>query len=361
MEKRGVMLISKLQKIMDSHVEQNLECGCQLVIYQNGELLCDLVSGYLDHSRQRKVDHDTLFPVYSAGKSILTTLTHICVEKGFLHYEDPLSRYWKEYACNGKEQTCVWHFLTHRAGAWKFPEDLPYASYYKWEEACKALEEAPLYGELGGFHEYHAYTYGVLVGRLLEKATSRPLRTLLQEFILQPLEIGDFFWGNPGMAYDNVAKIEPYLDQESRPVENEWLLLNDPCYLLEGLNPSVNTLTTASALAKIHASLFGKGYKGIRLLRDSTVENAIKIRRNEAYPVLADEWDKFGLGYIVSGETSPWNRFFGQAGACGSEGFVDRAGGYAVGLTRNQQLASDPDYPLRNEISRILGIPVRVW
>ena len=31
------MLISKLQKIMDSHVEQNLECGCQLVIYQNGD------------------------------------------------------------------------------------------------------------------------------------------------------------------------------------------------------------------------------------------------------------------------------------------------------------------------------------
>ena len=346
---------------MERHIGEGSEWGCQLVIYRDGELVCDLSAGYQDKDKTREVDGATLFPVFSAGKSILTTLAHICVEKGFLNYEDEVTKYWKEYGENGKKETKVWHIMTHRAGLWLFPEELPYKDYYNWEKCCSALEKAPLLGELGGFHEYHAYTYGVLLGRVLEKATGRNLRELLKEMILSPLEIEDFFWGNPGMRPQNRASIIPIFREDGSFLPSEWLELNKEEYLFDGLNPSVNTTTTARALAKIHAALVGKGYKNIRLLKDETIENVVKIRRNSAYPILPEEWDKFGLGYIVSGEKPPWNRFFGQAGACGAEGFADRETLYAVGLTRNKQLASDPDYPLRNAISKILGIPVRVW
>ncbi|MBR2723591.1 MAG: beta-lactamase family protein [Lentisphaeria bacterium] len=354
-------MIKKLQQLMDLHVDAGDECGCQLVIYRNGELICDLVSGHLDGRRDRKVDSKTLFPVFSAGKSIMTTLCHICVEKGYLKYDAPVSDYWQEYAQNGKKDTCVWHLLTHRAAMWNFPAGFAYADRYDWSKACTALEQAPLLGKLGGFHEYHAYTYGILVGRLLEKAVGKPIRQILKEFILDVLEIDDFFWGNPGMKEKNLAKIVPFMNDDGTPNCDEWLEINKTEYLFDGLNPSVNTASTASALAKIHASLIGKGYKNIRLLSDETIGNAIKIRRHSTYPVLPDEWDKFGLGYVVSGTVPPWNRFFGQAGACGSEGFADRETLYAVGLTRNQQLKSNPDYPLRNAISDILGIPHRVW
>ena len=355
------LLIEKLQQTMDEHVANNSECGCQLVIYQNGELICNLVAGYLDNSKTTLVNKNTLFPVFSAGKSIITTLLHICVEKGFFNYDDLVSKYWKEYAQNGKEDTCIWHLLTHRAALWNFPKDFKYQDYYNWVKACEALEKSSLLGQLGGFHEYHAYTYGVLIGRLLEKAVQKPLKDILKEFILEPLEINDFFWGNQGIKNENTAKIVPVINLDGTPVINEWLEINKPEYLFDGLNPSVNTATTASALAKIHVSLIGRGYKNIRLLSDSTIENAIKIRRHQDYPVNANDWDKFGLGYVVSGEKEPWNRFFGQAGACGSEGFADRETLYAIGLTRNQQLASDPDYPLRNAVSDILKIPRRVW
>lgn len=354
-------MIKKLQAALDRHVEQGLECGCQLVIYKNGELVCDLVSGWLDDEKKNKVDNKTLFPVFSAGKSILTTLVHICVEKGILKYDDAVVKYWKEYGSCGKKDTCVWHFLTHRAAMWDFPKEFEYKYYYDWEKACAALENASLCGKLGGFHEYHAFTYGILLGRLLEKATGKNIRQLLYDFILEPLKIDDFFWGTPGMRPSNLAKIVPFCDADGNAVLNDWLKINEPEYLLDGLNPSVNTICNAQALAGIHASLVGRGFNGIRLLQDSTIENAVRIRRDPAWEVKAEEWDKFGLGYIVSGPVAPWNRFFGQAGACGAEGFADRETLYAVGLTRNQQLPTDPDYPLRNEISRILGIPERVW
>lgn len=354
-------MLKRLQEAMESHIEKGLECGCQLVIYRNGELFCDLSAGYLDETKTKKVDPHTLFPVFSAGKSILTTLAHICVEKGFLAYEDPVAKYWKEYGTKGKEETCLWHIMTHRAAMWDYPADFPFEDRYNWEKACKALEKAPLCGELGGFHEYHAYTYGNLLGRVLEKATKSNLRSLLQEFILEPLQIQEFFWGNPSFRTENRAKIVPERKEDGTFTPNEWLELNKDEILFDGFNPSVNTAATAHALARIHASLVGKGWKNIRLLKDETIENAVRIRRAAQYPILPEEWDKFGLGYIVAGEKPPWNRFFGQAGACGAEGFADRETLYAVGLTRNQQLASDPDYPLRNAISQILGIPKRIW
>ena len=354
-------MIKKLQNALDFHVEKGFDCGCQLVIYRNGELVCDLFAGHLDHTKQQKVNRETLFPVFSAGKSILTTLAHICAEKGFFKYDDPVVKYWREYGQNGKNNTCIWHILTHRAALWKFPSTLDFKYYYDWEKACDALEKAPLCGELAGFHEYHAYTYGILLGRLLEKSTKRKLRELLREFILDPLEINSFFWGNPANRPANVAKIEPVIAPDGKAITNEWLEINQPEYLFDGLNPAVNTAANADALAKIHASLIGRGFNGIRLLTDETIENAIKIRRDSRYEVKEDEWDKFGLGYVVSGPAAPWNRFFGQAGACGAEGFADRETLYAVGLTRNQQISTDPDYPLRNAVSKILGIPERIW
>ena len=274
-------LIEKLQQAMDEHVANHSECGCQLVIYRDGEMVCDLAAGYLDGDRTVKVDHDTLFPVFSAGKSILTTLVHICVEKGFFKYEDPVSKYWREYACNGKQDTCIRHLLTHRGALWDFPADFEFRDRYNWEKSCAALEQSPLLGELDGFHEYHAYTYGVLLGRVLEKAVRKPLRSILKEFILDPLEITDFFWGNPGMRNANTARIVPIVSEDGTPMLNEWLEINKAEYLFDGLNPSVNTAATASALAKIHASLVGSGYRNIRLLSESHHSPKIKtIKRS---------------------------------------------------------------------------------
>ncbi|MBO5760904.1 MAG: beta-lactamase family protein [Lentisphaeria bacterium] len=358
-------MIGKLQKVLDFHVRNGSECGCQLVIYKDGSLFCDLCSGFLDRSRKVKVTPQTLFPVFSAGKSVLTTLCHILVKEKLLSYDDPVCKYWKEYGENGKEKTLVRDILSHRAALWEFPSDLPYEDYYNWEKACTVLEKAPLKGELGGFHEYHAYTYGILLGRLLEKAAKKELRTLLQEKILSPLSLEDgFFWGIPGKDWKigkEIAKILPYQDETGKDVSSEWLKINNEKLLLDALNPSTNTLCNAHALAKIHASLLEKGVDGIKLLTSHDLEEPLKIQRHPRYPVKKDDWDKFGLGYVLCGPEEPWNRMFGQAGACGSEGFADRESGYAVGLTRNQLLASDPDYPLRNDLSRILGIPERVW
>ena len=56
-----------------------------------------------------------------------------------------------------------------------------------------------------------------------------------------------------------------------------------------------------------------------------------------------------GAGCLVTG------------GACGSEAFADKESGIAVGFTKNKVNKNHPDHITRNKISRVLGIPERVW
>ena len=98
-------LETKLQQILNDTVASGEECGCQLVVYRHGELLNDLSAGYTDASRKQKIDSQTLFPVFSVGKGVVTTLMHILAEHGILSYDDPVTKYWPEYGCNGKENT----------------------------------------------------------------------------------------------------------------------------------------------------------------------------------------------------------------------------------------------------------------
>jgi len=48
-------LIQRLQKVLDEETSSGRECGCQLTIYRNGKLICDLASGYTDERNTDRV------------------------------------------------------------------------------------------------------------------------------------------------------------------------------------------------------------------------------------------------------------------------------------------------------------------
>ena len=89
-------LIRVLQSLLDEAVESGLECGCQLAIYQDGELIADLAAGFTSPDRKNPVTPETLFPVFSVGKAIAVTAIHCLVEKGTLSYSTRLGDVWPE-------------------------------------------------------------------------------------------------------------------------------------------------------------------------------------------------------------------------------------------------------------------------
>ena len=350
-----------LQQVLDDETASGRECGCQLTVYRNGELICDLASGYVDERNTARVTAETLFPVFSVGKGILATLFHIVAERFGVDYDDPVVRYWREYGAGGKESTRIRDLLSHRAGLYEFPADVPFFDRFDWEKAVKALENMSPLIPIGGKHRYHAHTFGILVGRLLEKIARRPLNEVLQAEILTPLRIDTFFFGVPAERLNETARITPYVEAEGvQSLLDGRLLFNDRRVLC-GLNPSSNGVANARALAKVYAALLPAGLNGLRLLPPERLQRAISPERAADDPILPAQWDKFGLGYVLCGPCPPWNRIFGHGGACGAEGFADRETGYAVGFTRNRLLPSHPDYPVRNRISDVLGLPHRMW
>ncbi|MBR2427742.1 MAG: beta-lactamase family protein [Lentisphaeria bacterium] len=348
-------LAKKLQDVLDRSVESGEECGCQLAVYRYGELLYDLASGYTTPEQTKKVNTDTLFPVFSVGKGICTTLLLKLKDQGKFEFDDLVSKYWKGYEVNGKEMTTIRNVLSHRAGLYDVT-GIPWEDLFVWEKICKWMEEGVPGDTIGGMHHYHALTYGVLAGHLAELIDGRPFHQLLKEEILDPLQLDHIFFGISREDYENnVAFIDGSIakPEDTRPNYNQFAVLG-------GVNPSSNGCVNARNLAKMYASLIGNGVNGCRLVSEKTIDEATRICRAPEDDNL-NNWDKFGLGYALCGPQGNYGRMFGHGGACGAEGFADKETGYAIGFTKNKVNRTHPVHPTRNEISKVLGLPERIW
>jgi CubicO group peptidase (beta-lactamase class C family) len=55
----------------------------------------------------------------SSGKSVASILIGIMVDKGLLEYNEPVAKYWPEFAQNGKESIKVADIMRHEGGLHK--------------------------------------------------------------------------------------------------------------------------------------------------------------------------------------------------------------------------------------------------
>ena len=95
----------------------HLEIGATLCIYYQGQSVVDLAGGWFDFvNRTRPYTRDTLQTVYSTGKGVMATALALCVEHGWLEYEERVATYWPEFGQNGKQSVKVKDLLSHRAG-----------------------------------------------------------------------------------------------------------------------------------------------------------------------------------------------------------------------------------------------------
>ena len=87
----------KVQDVLDRAVEAGTECGCQAALYIDGELAVNAYAGWTDWTKTRKVDENTIFPIYSTGKAPSSTVLHRLVEEGKLSYDTRIADFWPEF------------------------------------------------------------------------------------------------------------------------------------------------------------------------------------------------------------------------------------------------------------------------
>ena len=171
-----------------------------------------LVHGSMDHECQNPLQADSIYRIYSMTKPVISVLCLILVERGLLRLGDPVSRWIPEFADQqvigdkGEAeplQRCmtVEDLLTHRSGlSYDFLPDCAVAEQYRdnhladdgsrsLSDLVKILAELPLAYQPGE-RWYYSYSSDVLA-HLLECVAGKPLRMLLKEELLLPLDMQD--------------------------------------------------------------------------------------------------------------------------------------------------------------------------
>lgn len=352
------MMVQRLQQLLDEATESGLECGCQLAVYENGELAADLCSGYTTPERTQKVAPDTLFPVFSVGKGIFSTAAHRLVEKGALNYSSRIGDLWPEFDCAGKEHVLLWHILTHRGALFCDPEWKGYEELADWELMCSRVAAMRPAWRPGTRCHYHPHTFAWLLGEPLSRADGRTVPQILRDEVIAPLKLEkEMYFGLEDGADGRLAPLDP----SHIAGEMEYVRRLASPVIQRACIPSFNGIMSARAIARHYAALETE-VDGVRLLKPETVANAAITRRAADDPVdPADLWPRFGLGYVTYGFENDLSGLIGHGGAIGSEGLLDRRQHIALGFTKNRIDSNHPNHPLRDRIAMALGLPVRHW
>jgi CubicO group peptidase (beta-lactamase class C family) len=355
----------RIERLLQRLVAEGRERGVQVAAYRDGKLLVQAWAGIADATTGARVGPGTLFPVFSVTKGLTATLVHLLVERGLLSYETPVAEIWPEFGRQGKEGITVRQVLNHSAGVPQMPAGVGYAEVCDWDRICGAIAQLSPQWTPGTRIEYHAMTYGWILGEVLRRVDGRAFPELLRDEICRPLGITTLFAGLPASLEPIVARLEepdavvPPDDGQPSSVPQailplaDWMNRRDA---REACIPASNGIMNALALARHYAALLPGGVEGIELLPPARVRLATEPQ-HPAQPASGDYPTGWGLGYQIGepgslmGETAA---AFGHGGYGGSSGFADVSRGLAVGLTRNLFQENDGSREILAELRRSL-------
>ena len=345
-----------VRDLMEQQFANGEHIGGGVSVYHRGRKVVDIWGGLAEDGTTRPWLADTMSVSYSTTKGLTATCLHVLADRGLVDYAAPVSKYWPEFAQNGKEKITVYHLLTHQSGMAPVPEGLYGADLLDWERVIHGLEqEAPAWvpGEYSG---YHALTFGFLVGEVVRRVSGKSVGTFLRDEVTTPLGINDeMFIGAPESVESRIATLKSRIvvtpemiaqyqaaqgtaDAESAlrgramgmrpgaaPGENDNWLDTPAGHRAEV--PAVSGIMTARALARMYACLANYGeLDGVRLIGEATVRAASKQQtyRPDRILVMPIGW---AMGYMTGG-TEGWPQgprvtAFGHAGFGGSIGFAD--------------------------------------
>ena len=298
---------------------KGLDLGGSVAIYHEGELVVDLWGGWFNKSQTTLYDNNTLQLVFSTTKGITAIAVALCVERGWLDYSELVSRYWPEYAQNGKEYTTVADILSHRAGLPLLPSSAEY--YFNWTAMIQFLEqEKPLWSP-GSAYSYHALTYGHLAAELIQRVDpkQRTITQFIQDEIADPLNV-EFYVGLPK---DEEYRVSPLiLSPESFQGMNDstqslFLDFNEPIVHQVPI-PAANGITNARSLAKIYAALIMNVEDNKKEFLNRTIlEEAIRSTTLDGeLDFLTNTSMTFGMGFLLFDKEFPFfnSTIFGHVG-----------------------------------------------
>jgi CubicO group peptidase (beta-lactamase class C family) len=371
-----------------TNFEARGEVGASCAIQVEGKTLVDSWGGVKKPGGDAW-DRDTVSIIFSSTKGAMALCAHMLADRGELDLHAPVSKYWPEFAQNGKENATVAMTLDHTVGV-PHVRGVPKAgAFYDWDHMIDVIAKEQAFWEPGTRNGYHAITMSWTVGEIVHRTAKKRMGRFFADEVAKPLGL-EFWIGLPEQQEHRVAPMLPAMptaeSMQTRFFQKAMSDMASPSHFFlrdfmafdpnsrEGHAAEIgaaNGITNARGLAGLYAPLANGGsINGVRLLSQDSVTRMSRVSvgtHSDATLVIPT---RFALGYMKSMD----NRYlpgldgascimsdkaFGHVGAGGSVGFACPETKMSFGYTMNQMglglLLNDRGQSLVDAAYRSLG------
>jgi CubicO group peptidase (beta-lactamase class C family) len=178
---------AELADLLAKHVANGLEVGASISVWHRSENLVNIWAGYADPSQHKNWNQDTITTVFSSTKTVSALAILICHDRGLLSVFDPVSKYWPEFASNGKANILIKHLMSHTSGVAGWEEPITKEEFYDTELSTARLAEQAPWWTPGTASGYHGQNMGHLLGEIVRRVSGKSLTEFVRTEIAIPL------------------------------------------------------------------------------------------------------------------------------------------------------------------------------
>ena len=306
---------SAVRDTFAANFSSGVDVGATVAVYLDGEPVVDLWGGWSDRDQTVPWERDTIINVWSTTKTMTFVAALMLADQGVIGLDEPVARYWPEFAAGGKEGVLVRHVMGHTAGLSGWQEKMEPEDLYDWEKATSRLAAQEPWWTPGEGSGYHAITQGYLLGEVVRRVTGQSFGTFFRTEIAEPLG-ADFHVGFGPELDDRVALV-------ITPPRPERPEVFPPMMLRTMTNPMLNAKQSwelpwrraeipaagghgnARSVAAVQSVLScGGEARGVRLFSEATARRVLEEQAHGPDMVIGDHL-RFGIGYGLNSAALP--------------------------------------------------------
>jgi CubicO group peptidase (beta-lactamase class C family) len=337
-----------LREAFLKNFQERGEVGASYAVMIGGELVADLWGGSKDLDGTAPWERDDIACVWSVGKGVGAVCVAMLVDRGLCSYDDKVSRYWPEFAAEGKGDVTIGMLMSHQAGITGFTTPATLEDFVSGEAAAKRLAAQPPLWPVGSGAGY-SNAVGILATALFQRIEGRSIR----QFVHDELK-GSFGLDiSVGVDPQDRSRVADLLSADTadavnvvRPSNDAQRALHNPPMRGDTANlpawqgadiVAANCFTNARALASMYGMLTRPGQAGRRqLVGPAALAGATKVRF-DGIDIVRGVRRAWAAGFQLNEENvwGPNKESFGHGGWGGSLGYGDPVADVAVGYVMN--------------------------
>ncbi|KAI0200060.1 beta-lactamase [Astrocystis sublimbata] len=349
----------KVRLLLQQFVDSGEETGASIAVNVDGEDVVNIWGGYANPETKQPWTEETIVGIASSSKMFSSLAVLMLIDRGAISAHDKVSKYWPEFAANGKEGVEIRHLLSHTSGVAGWDDKVTMDEICDpVTSAAKLAPQAPWW-EPGTASAYHAYTFGHLLSEVVRRVTGKGLKQFIAENIATPLG-ADFQLGILEKDVSRVAKTTPPLGSNPdfkpgplfmKAVANPMMppdVGRRPAWMQGEIGAS-NGYSNAHAMNQILSTVTLAGHEGTgarkQLLSKPTVDLIFEEQSNGLDLAIGSPM-RFGIGYAIKGDGDwlddwmPAGNIAYWGGSGGSLGIMDVGRGITITYAMNKRSAS---------------------